>query len=148
MRHFNLLSLIALLFCCHSKEDKKTVQAPGVIHDSARKLSFFDSIEKKYDLSIEQIRTHTNINSLFYNDLYNRATFAGDTVLQMHNGITGVIMTYSDGRNCSKKLFLTFLAGSVANSDYKWIKTDCDRDFSGNYFYTVIKYSMTPAWKR
>jgi hypothetical protein len=142
MRYFLLAITTTAALSCHPKvkEDKQTAaQPPAIVKDTSSSISFFDSIAAKSALPVQQIKAHTTIDSFYYTELYSEATFEGDTIYRLHNGATGAIINYNDGRNCSKKLFLIFPAGATINSDFKTIETDCDRDYSGNYFYIHYK---------
>ncbi|MDP4261207.1 MAG: hypothetical protein Q8941_01640 [Bacteroidota bacterium] len=146
MRYFFFIITGTTLLGCHSKvkEEKQVIIQPVITRpvvekDSVISFSFLDSITAKSTLSLEYIKMHTNIDSLYYTGLSSEAAFEGDTVLRLKYGCTGAIINYSDGRNCLNKLFLVFRAGTTISSDYREIETGCDRDFSGNYFYTRYK---------
>jgi hypothetical protein len=140
MKYLFLLFVTVLLLSCHFENEKKINDEPVIIPVSPIRLSFFDSIYRKYELTLEQMQSHTGIDSFYYTGLYAGAQFTGDTILQLYKGFTGAVIDYSDNRNCGKKIFLVFPSSAEVATDYKEIETSCDRDFSGNYFY--IRYKL------
>lgn len=101
--------------------------------------SFLDSISRKKELSIDQIRRHLNIDSGYYTGIFSQAIFTGDTVFYFSHGIKGAIIDYDDQRNCLSKILLTFTPEGK-NVDNKIIARDCDRDESVGY--TVLSYRL------
>jgi hypothetical protein len=146
MKYLALVFGFACLLSCHSsdekiKDSKSIKDTTNITAPAARDTgkTFFDSVAQKKDLSLDQIKAHTTIDSIFYTGRYQEASYSGDSIIRFKDSITGAIIIYNDGSNCTKKLLLLFVPGSTINSDYKEIKTDCDRDFSGDFYYVRYK---------
>lgn len=134
--------LLLFLVACQSRSS--TEQQAEAARDSATRsaisatnahkpaTTFFDSVLYKMDLTIAQIRLHTNIDSLYYTDLFSGASFAGDSILNFHSGITGVMLAYNDSRNCIMKFLLTYTPDKN-NVDAEIVSSSCDIDESFGY---------------
>lgn len=103
-------------------------------------LTFLDSISKKYELSVHQIRSHTIIDSIYYTGMLMNTVFTGDTIVNFRNGYKGAIITYDDKRSCIYKFLLVFNPSGNLNTDNKIIYTDCDHDESADY--TTVRYKL------
>jgi len=139
-----MIIVVLLSSSCQSKQKEKTkIEHKGLGDSSisiqpkkdlaitmnvARHFSFLDSISKKYNLSIEQIRTHTIIDSFYYDTNLNRsATFTGDTVFIIHNTFKGAIVNCYRGTG-NYKLLIIFTLDGTENTDYKEIYSAGDSD--------------------
>jgi hypothetical protein len=149
-----LVIVTVFLFSCQSqqetkaKNEKKELKPDSTLSgqqesDSAKadatSSSFLDSIAKKYELSIEQIRNHTFIDSVYYTGIFSDVGFSGDTVLSFRNGFKGAIINYDDRRSCIYK-FLLVINPDNQISVNKIIYTDCDHDESVDY--TTLRYKF------
>jgi hypothetical protein len=94
-------------------------------------LSFLDSINNKYELSIEQIKRNTLIDNVYYTGMFSDARFTGDTVIDLYHGFKGAIIDYDDRLVCSRK-FLVILNEANQNTDEKIVFTECDQDESSS----------------
>jgi hypothetical protein len=112
----------------------------AIMSSKSTKSTFFDSVLRKSELSILQIREHTRIDSMWYTDMFINSVFIGDTILGFRYGLKGVIITFDDRRNCIYKFLLIFNSNNDFNSDYKIISSDCDRDESLGY--TSLSYKI------
>jgi hypothetical protein len=129
------------------KEDtaaKTTADAPASL---GPKMNFFDSIMKKMDLTISQMKAHTTVDSIFYTGrgeaddtlYYPGHSFKGDSIIRFSNGITGALLHYNDGLVCSKKWLFLYRPDSAINSDDMEIQINCDRDEGFDYYYTEYR---------
>ena len=146
-----LVVISTALFSCHSSSETKPEQAnlksdektfrhnPSniVVPNNA---TFLDSVSKKTELSIQQIKQHTNIDSVYFTERFSEAAFTGDTVFNFENGLKGVIVKYDDRTNCIYEFLLIFPSGKEMCTDNKIIYTDCDRDESADY--TMLRYKL------
>jgi hypothetical protein len=135
MKYVSLALQILLLASCANHETKKEIQEaaplqPPAKQDSAKSqpLTFFDSVARGDDLSIAQIRMHTQIDSSRYTEPYIRAAFKGDTVFKMSNGYTAVVIRYYDGMATTEKYLLIYNHEGTFITDNKIIFTDTDRE--------------------
>jgi hypothetical protein len=80
---------------------------------------FLDSISNKDELSVEQIRSHTSIDSIWYIGRHSDAGFTGDTVFRFSGGFTGAIIEYNDRLNCMYRFLLVFRARDNLNTANK-----------------------------
>ena len=152
--------LISLLACQSQQETKTNIKqdtlksdGDSLVHfknDSTNEAdylqgpSIFDSISRGDELSIAQIRQHTMIDSIYFTGKHSDAVFMGETVYDIHNGFKGAIIVYDDRRNCIYKFLLVFDPAGK-NSDYRQIKSDCDRDESadfGSLDYSILNDSI------
>jgi len=135
---FILTSLI--LFSCHdqragnvgdsSKKNQNESLVPG---PTIKKSTFLDSVFSKLELSIDQVRKYTQIDSIYYTGLLAGVSFTGDTVFSGSNGFKMAIIDYDDRKSCIYKFLLVFDVEGNQNLDGKIVYTDCDRDGTGNY---------------
>jgi hypothetical protein len=152
-RSVGLLILVLLfMIACHGKEKSKEQFAPAVVQnesqaplaliqkESQARLTFFDSILNKSELTLLQVREHLIIDSLFYTGFHSEASFVGDTIVRLRNGFTGAIIEYDDHKNCMFKFLFVFSPGDNLNTDYERIYSDCDRD--GDSDYTTTRYRL------
>jgi hypothetical protein len=112
---------------------------------------FLDSIANKDELSVEQIRSYTSIDSIWYTGRRSIARFIGDTVFHFFGGFTGAIIKYDDRSNCVYRFLLVFRPPDSQNTANKIIYTDCDRDESAGYNdtrYKLLNDSMFETIKR
>jgi hypothetical protein len=89
---------------------------------------FFDSVARKEDLSIDQIKMHTQIDSSLYTDPYRNARFTGDTVFKTSNGYKAVVLKYFDGMATVNKYLLIYNPEGTVTKENKMIATDSDRE--------------------
>jgi hypothetical protein len=149
-RSAELLSLVLLFIIgCHGKNKSKEQFAPAVVQnepqatramESQARLTFFDSIINKSELTLRQVREHLIIDSLFYTGFYKEATFVGDTIVRLRNGFTGAIIEYDDHKNCIFKFLFVFSPRDNLNTGHELIYSDCDRD--GDSYYTTTRYKL------
>ena len=116
----------------------------SVVRGSENSSSILDSIEKKQELSIGQIRKNTLIDSVFYTDMYSDADFAGDTVFKLYNNLKGAVINYNDKKSCLYKFLLLFDSAN-RNISNKIIYSDCDHDESADY--TTLRYRFLSRTK-
>lgn len=148
-----LIITVTALFSCQSQQETKTKseqkektedtlpvqQKSDFVKADTTYSSFLDSIAKKYELSIEQIRSHTFIDTVYYTGMFSDVGFTGDTVLNFRNGFKGAIINYDDRRSCIYK-FLLIMNSDNHNTANKIIYTDCDHDESADY--TTLRYKL------
>jgi hypothetical protein len=102
--------------------------------------SFVDSIVRKDELSIQQIRDYTNLDSVYYTGYHSYAAFTGDTVVNLHGNPKGLIIDYEDGRICHYKFLFVYDPITSRAVDYKNIYLNCDHEEDSGYY--VIKYEF------
>lgn len=150
-----LIIAITVLFSCQSQQEAKTKngqkdlkandslsvrQKPNSVEIiNGIPSTFLDSVSKKTELSIGQIRNHTSIDSVYYTGMFSDVSFTGDTVFNFYKGFKGVIVDYDDRRSCIYK-FLLVLNADNKNVISKIVYTDCDRDESADY--TTLHYKL------
>ena len=152
-RSARLLTLVLLFMIgCHGKDKSKEQFAPAVVQNESQdplalvqmksqtRLTFFDSILNKSELTLLQVREHLIIDSVFYTGFHGEATFVGDTIVRLRNGFTGAIIEYDDHKNCIFKFLFVFSPRDNLNTDYERIYSDCDRD--GDSDYTTTRYKL------
>jgi hypothetical protein len=152
-RSAGLLTLVLLFMIgCHGKDKSKEQFTPAVVQNEPQappaliqmkpltRLTFFDSILNKSELTLLQVRDHLIIDSLFYTGFHSEATFVGDTIVRLRNGFIGAIIEYDDHKNCIFKFLFVFRPGDNLNTDHEWIYSDCDRD--GDSYYTTTRYKL------
>lgn len=103
-------------------------------------LSFIDSIAKKLALSIDQIKYHTTIDSIYYTGMLSGVNFNGDTVLNFSNGFKGAVLIYDDKKSCIYKFLIVLDATGNFSRTNKIIYSDCDRDESANYLTPTYRF--------
>lgn len=152
---FALVIFVMILLSCQSQQVKqiknkqedlqssdssKIQKKDSEIVNNRQSFPFFDSVFKKYELSIDQIRKNTLLDSIYYSGMFSDVVFTGDTLLSSHNGFIGTILTYDDRKSCIYKFLLIFNRVTNKNVDYKIIYTDCDHDESADY--TTLRYKL------
>src|SRR5579872_1314239 len=156
-----LLAAILILASCQSrtegpsntKEKQIVSKDSSPVHrlpNSAKSIndhssSFLDSIARKSELSTEQIKRHTSLDSVFCTGMYDRAGFTGDTVFEFTRGIKGAIVDYDDKTNCLYRFLLVFRPKEDHSAAHKLIYSDCDQDESAGYLtlrYKLLNDSM------
>ena len=160
MKYIAFALQILMLACCANHETKKESQEDAPLLPPAKKdsvksqsLTFFDSVAGQDELSIKQIRTHTQIDSSLYTEPYDRATFHGDTIFKMSNGYRAVVLQYFDGLATVKKILLIYNPEGTVITDHKIVATDADRDgmeayerddyrFLADTTFELIKYDI------
>jgi hypothetical protein len=164
MNYLTLIS-IASFFSCQSRQGPETVHdhpdSPindtSLAHGKPHSLKFFDkdnysfldSVANKYELSVGQIRTHTQIDSVFYSGSFADVSFTGDTVFDIHNGLKGAIIVYDDGQSCLYKVLLVMTIDNK-NVSNKFIYSDCDRDEGRSYItldYKLLNDSVFETYE-
>ena len=115
----------------------KTVTAPAAAVSSS---PFLDSVARQDELTIDQIKTHTGIDSVYYTDYHAESVFTGDSVFKLQNGLTVAIIKYDDRRNCIYRFLLVFDA-TANNTSNMVVVRDCDQDESSDY--TTLDYKIT-----
>jgi hypothetical protein len=130
--------LVVIFEGCHqaNKKDDKTdnkalqdtsidtgVPTP-VYHERLKVSTFFDSVLNKYDLTWEQIKLNTILDSSYYNP---NAVFTGDTIYNI-NKRSIVIVQYKIGVICEYKFIFIFQSVPMRNTDFKIFQTSCDID--------------------
>jgi len=135
MKYIAFALQVLMLASCANHETKKESQEAAALQSPAKKdsaksqlLTFFDSVAGQDELSIEQIRRHTQIDSSLYTEPYQRATFKGDTVFKISNGYRSVVLQYFDGMATVKKILLIYNPEGTVITDNKIVATDADRD--------------------
>jgi hypothetical protein len=103
------------------------------VAQTANSSPFLDSIAEQDELSIEQIKSHTSIDSVYYSGRFSRAGFTGDTVFHFSNGFIGAIITHDDRMVCVSKFLLIFRPSDYRNTASGIVNTDCDKDGSSAY---------------
>lgn len=138
MKNIITLTTILFLLSCNGQEETKTVTStePEV---KPVTNSFLDSVEKRFDLSYQQIATYTTIDSVHWT-YPEGATFRGDTVWALENGIKAAIIDYSDNLVCSKTYIAVFVPDSVRSTDVQEIRTECDRELS--HWYETLRFGL------
>jgi len=152
---YTVTIVIIALFSCQSqqnnanKSDSQTAQIKdtltgqhkqeALIANPQKLGSFVDSIGKKLVLSIDQIRKHTLIDSIYFTGIFSNASFKGDTVIKRNKGYYIAIIDYDDTRMCIYRFLLVINSESI-NTDKKIVSTDCDRDESADY--TSLNYRL------
>jgi hypothetical protein len=161
MRIGIFLSVVVFVVGCQGNDKAKTEKDSGNGKDNVlvekkdslkedkpkEALTFLDSILKKYELSVDQIRAHTKIDSNYYSDIYANAVFKGEAIVDFKNGYKGAIIDYGDGRNCLYKFLLIINPVNNINTDNEIIYTDCDRDESSGYRFIRYKLLNDPAFE-
>ncbi len=99
------------------------------IHNDKVKLSFFDSVLSKSDLSISQIKQHTIIDTLYINQ---NTRFVGDTLYKINSNCS-VALVKAYGPTCGYKYLLVFNHFTLKNTAYRLILTDCDEDEGADF---------------
>ena len=147
------LLVISILFlsCNSNQQNKSKIEQMNLTNDSIanQKIdsanilsythSFIDSVGNKLELSVNQIKNHTSIDSVYFTGIYSDVAFIGDTVLNFNKGFKGAIINYDDRRSCIYK-FLIVLDSNEKNISNKIIYSDCDHDESSDY--TTVKYKF------
>ena len=105
-----------------------------------RQATFLDSISAKAELSVDQVRKYTKIDSIYYTGMFSDASFSGDTVFNCPNGLRIMIIDYDDRKSCIYRFLLVIVSANHQNIDNKIIYTDCDHDEGANY--TTLKYRL------
>ena len=83
------------------------------------------------------------LDSFYYTGFNSDASFKGDTVFYSSEKFTAIIIDYSDGKVCSKKILFVFKAGTVLPIDSREIMVNCDRELNSDYYYT--DYRLLPG---
>ncbi|MET0637373.1 MAG: hypothetical protein ABWZ25_15185 [Chitinophagaceae bacterium] len=152
-----LVASMALLLSCQSQEGAITIvgemecridsgssgnskKVASIASALVAHSSFLDSITRKEKLTIDQIRKHTMLDSIYYTGVFSDVVFTGDTVFDVHNGLKGAIINYSDKMSCTYKFLLILKADNYVNISNKIIYSDCDRDES--FDYTFIRFKV------
>jgi hypothetical protein len=135
-----ILTTILFLLSCNDPE--KTDNKSLMVNEQKAVLvskSFLDSVEKQYDLSFQQIAKYTTIDSAYWT-FHPEASFEGDTVWNLENGIKAALINYSDALVCSHIFIAVFLPDSLRSTDVKRIREDCDRDLS--YWHESLDFTL------
>lgn len=127
------------------RENRETLVLQAKI-DSATMIStkiphsFFDSILGKFELTFQQVKKYTMIDSVYYTGMFSDVVFLGDTVFNFRAGNKGVIIRYDDKKSCIYKFLLVFDLNNDRNIDSKIIYSDCDHDESVDY--SQLRYNL------
>jgi|GEM_PF-6300404 len=113
---------------------------PSAIIRGTSSYSFLDSVLKKHELSLEQIKKNTTLDSLYYTGRFTDAIFTGDTVIPLYDSFKAAIIECDERRNCIYKFLLIFDSAGSRNFDHKKIYSECDRDESTDYWSTDYKF--------
>ncbi len=124
MKNVLIVAVIGALTCLLRQE---------AVAQTANSSSFLDSIAEQDDLSVEQIKSHTLIDSVYYTGMFSRAGFTGDTVFHFSNGFIGAIIAYDDRRVSNSKFLLVFRPSDYHNTASGIVYTDADKDESSAY---------------
>ncbi len=152
-----IIFIMAFFLSCqsqHTDKKKSDIKAPqegesiqkqmenpiSAIETTKPTLSFLDSVLYKYELSSEQIRVHTMIDSFYYTGSRSDVIFTGDTVFGLHDKLKGLIIDYDDRENCIYKFLFIFNTIDTQNTDYRKIYSNCDRDKSSDYYRLDYKF--------
>src|SRR5579863_122866 len=103
------------------------------VAQTANSSPFLDSIAEQEELSVEQIKSHTLIDSVYFTGRFSRAGFTGDTVFHFSNGFIGAIIEYDDRLVCAYKFLLIFRPSDYRNTASGIVNSDCDKDESSAY---------------
>lgn len=148
MKSLSLLIVLSLLSCQSFRENKSENGSKIIeVMDSLTLLnksdtliylkktpnSIFDSIKEKLQLSTDQIRYYTSIDSIYYTGMFSDVVFQGDTLINLAMGYKGAIIEYDDRRSCIYKFLFVLKPSGNEKSAYKIIFTDCDHDESAGY---------------
>lgn len=129
-----ILLILVIGVGCHgvNKKDDKSKKifsdssndtiASAAKPEELKKVSFFDSVLNKYDLTWEQMKLHTILDSYFYTP---NSEFAGDTIYN-NNNKSIVIIQYKIGVVCEYKIIFIFQSSPILNTDFKVFQTNCD----------------------
>ena len=117
-----------------------SISVSDSLNISKENILFLDSVRRKYDLSIDQIKKHTNLDSFYYTGYYTNVFFTGDTFLLLRDGLKGAVINYNDGKSCVYKFLFVFNSSDNGSISNKILYTDCDRDESSDYKY--IRYKI------
>ncbi|HEY5462021.1 MAG TPA: hypothetical protein VIJ95_02080 [Hanamia sp.] len=154
MKNILVIAIMVLLSCQTKNKSQKINEAIGSKYndslianqrsDSAKtintnSLSFLDSIDRKYVLSIEQIKNHTLIDSIYYTGVLSNAGFSGDTIFNFNNDFKGALIEYDDKQSCIYKFLLIFNK-EEKNLSNMIVYTDCDQDESVDY--QTLRYKL------
>ena len=143
MRQALIVLPLFLLFGCNQQTDNSPPQAglDSVVKNlpipEEKELSFLDSVMARLDLSYDQMRAHTTLDSFMYkkrSEYGGVPLFRGDTVYFADKEFPIVIIDYSDGLVCSQKYLLAFRLKGMKSLDYKEVEINCDQDQSAEFF--------------
>lgn len=150
------LLLIILIVGCKTKnksfiENKQSISDTPAVAEAAiaRPFSypFFDNISGKLELTKEQIRKNTIIDSVYYSKYFPGAIFSGDTIFKSaNNNIIGVIK-FDDKMNCTLKFLLVFNSESKTNSHVMTVYKNCDFDLSSNNEMLEYEFITSSSFK-
>lgn len=157
MKSLSFVTIILLIMSCQSKQEIKKAKNNSHAkinknltdrskNDSSKPsnypllISFIDSVSIRTQLSLEQIKKNTIIDSIYYTGILCDASFVGDTVFNFQNGFKCAIINYDDRRSCLYQFLLVFNSSGTKNLDQKIIYTDCDHDESSDY--TTLRYKI------
>jgi hypothetical protein len=138
----NIIIVTTILFLLSCNDPEKTGNKSLMVNEQKAVLvskSFLDSVEKQYDLSFQQIAKYTTIDSAYWT-FHPEASFEGDTVWNLENGIKAALINYSDALVCSHIFIAVFLPDSLRSTDVKRIREDCDRDLS--YWHESLDFTL------
>jgi hypothetical protein len=103
-------------------------------HDTAdHKMTFFDSVASQFAISIDQIRKHTMIDSIYWTGVYQGGHFFGDSIYFREQKHPLLVLHYSDALVCTDLFLLVFDSSGMHNSDYRIIEMNCDADESSDH---------------
>lgn len=139
MNTVSKLSFLIFLLGCNNEAETEKNDTPKKVASQFPAL-FLDSISRQDDLSVDQIKKYTSLDSAYYTGMYSNATFRGDTTWSLKNGAKAAIVNYSDNLVCSYKIIFIFLPEILISIDSEKISTDCDRDDEGGY--TTLEYTL------
>jgi hypothetical protein len=137
-RHLGYAAAIiacSFFFSCHNPSQKDTdIKEPVekiVVSSTINNLlnpssNFLDSISHRYDLTLDQIKIYTKIDSDYF--IPPNCKFTGDSIISTKSGYIVAIINYDDAMVCRDKFLLVFDAKTGMNTDWKLIETDCDED--------------------
>jgi hypothetical protein len=112
-----------------------------LIKNSKFPTKFIDSISKRYELTIDQLKKNTTINKDYFNST--NCKFIGDSIFGFSNASKYFFATiiYDDGSVCRNKFLLVFSFNNGSCSDNMLVETDCDEDESSEE-YRKITYGL------
>ncbi len=125
----SVIYLASILICsCNSADKNKHKRA-------AHKLTFFDSVTAKAELSLAQVRWHLADTNYFPETSY----FEGDTVFYPASNFRIVLLDCSDEKTSSKKYLLVYKPDALKCTSILLVGTIDTRDLSTDYSQSFVQ---------